>query len=101
MNVSSGVSFKFGLLKTFFSDMLYSRIHLTSGKKLAKLLTHCNPGQVEKKYGGNTFNLQGDFWPPKVPNTNFFNRYDFNRLESPEQFKEKFLNGETATVNTN
>lgn len=100
-NVSSGVSFQFGLLRTFFSDMLYSRIHLTNGNELKLLLEHCNPGQLEKKWGGNAQNLKEGFWQPKVPNTNFFNRYDFNRLESPEQFKEKFLKGETGTINTN
>lgn len=84
VNVKTEVSFKFALLKTFFSDMLYSRIHLSGTTEAKKLLEHCNAGQLEMRWGGKQPNMTQDFWPPKVPNINFFNRYDLNRLESPE-----------------
>jgi hypothetical protein len=70
--------------------MLYSRIRLTSKKYHKELLTHCNPGQIEKKWGGKFANVKRGHWPPKVPNTNFYNRYESRKLETKQQFKEKF-----------
>jgi len=83
INAGSGVCFNFGLLRTFFSDMLFSRIYLSGQVNLSRLFNHCNSGQVEFKYGGNAQDMKNDFWPPKVPNDNFLNRFSHNRLDTP------------------
>jgi hypothetical protein len=50
----SSIGFMWGIAKRFMDEVTISKISLyDTDKRADKLFEHCNPSQIERKYGGD------------------------------------------------
>ncbi|CAG9329248.1 unnamed protein product [Blepharisma stoltei] len=66
VNPPSTAVFMWGLVKPFLDEGTIQKVNLLNDSIPRPLLTHCNPNQIEQKYGGTAPNLT-QFWPPTFP----------------------------------
>lgn len=67
VNPSKIVYFTWTCVKPFLDEVLIEKVKILNKPTPDELLTHCNPYQVEEKYGGRAPNVT-QYWPPTMPN---------------------------------
>ena len=81
LNPPKTVYFIWSCIKPFMDEVLIEKMKIINNSFSAELLTHCNPFQIEARFGGKAPNLEAH-WPPYVPEASF-------HLESSMSFREK------------
>lgn len=81
LNPPKTVYFIWSCIKPFMDEVLIEKMKIINNSFSPELLTHCNPYQIEVRYGGKAPNLEVH-WPPYVPDAPF-------HLESSMSFREK------------
>ena len=80
VNPAKSVYYIWTCIKPFLDEVLIDKVKLLNTPVPQELFTHCNPYQVEEKYGGKAPNAAG-FWPPIIPDA------PYNLNESPRRYK--------------
>eukprot|EP00358_Blepharisma_japonicum_P005671 CAMPEP_0202943414 /NCGR_PEP_ID=MMETSP1395-20130829/3853_1 /ASSEMBLY_ACC=CAM_ASM_000871 /TAXON_ID=5961 /ORGANISM="Blepharisma japonicum, Strain Stock R1072" /LENGTH=317 /DNA_ID=CAMNT_0049640861 /DNA_START=411 /DNA_END=1361 /DNA_ORIENTATION=+ len=66
INATNSFFFMYKLISPFLDDAAKEKMTFQRDANLTHLFAHCNPSQVEQKYGGTAPDLT-QFWPPVVP----------------------------------
>lgn len=66
VNPPKSVCMLWACIKPFLDEITIEKIKISKAPYSSDLLAHCNPHQIEEKYGGKAKNLSV-FWPPSVP----------------------------------
>ena len=75
---------------TYFIDETTARkVQVSSYAKNDELIQLCHPEQLEEKFGGSAANRsEGDFWPPRLPSTEFGVGVELKAPESTVDYAE-------------
>lgn len=82
-------------IKVFMEDSTASKIVVTSDSTDKLIETHINLQQLEIKFGGKSPDIV-QFWPPKLPEGDFFVPTNPTRLVSPEEYKQLHQSGKLS-----
>jgi hypothetical protein len=66
VNPAKGVYYMWTCMKPFLDEVLIEKVKILNKPHPDELFLHCNPYQVEEKYGGRARNTSS-FWPPIMP----------------------------------
>lgn len=66
VNPSKTVYYTWTCLKPFLDDVLIEKVKILNKGIPDEIFSHCNPYQVEEKYGGKSKNIEV-YWPPTMP----------------------------------
>lgn len=66
VNPAKIVYYMWSCMKPFLDDVLIEKVKILNKPHPEELFSHCNPYQVEEKYGGKAPNAHV-FWPPIMP----------------------------------
>lgn len=91
LNPPKTVYFIWSCIKPFMDEVLIEKMKIINGSFSVELLTHCNPWQIEVKFGGKAPNLESH-WPPYVPDIPF-------HLESSLSFIERSSKNIVININ--
>ena len=75
LNPAKSVYYIWSCVKHFLDDVTIEKVKLLDASFADELFTHCNPYQIEEKYGGKAENAK-TFWPPVMPDA----PYDIHEL---------------------
>lgn len=83
LNPAKSVYYIWTCVKPFLEDSVIEKVKISNKSYTEEIFTHCNPYQIEEKYGGKAPNLT-KFWPPTLPDA----PYDINELPRPRHQTE-------------
>lgn len=67
INPARAVFYMWTCMKPFLDEVLIEKVKILNNPHPVELFNHCNPYQVEEKYGGRAQNIH-TYWPPIMPN---------------------------------
>lgn len=90
LNTGKFVSFLWGVVKKMIDPSTERKIKILKEPYLHQMFSFINPNQIEKKYGGKAENITSYFFPPVVPNNDFFKETDDIKklFVTEEQYRE-------------
>jgi hypothetical protein len=50
------------IVKAFLEDVTVQKVSFEKANQKPSILVHCNPSQIEQKYGGACANQETNFW---------------------------------------
>jgi len=56
----------------FLNETTINKINITGDNYNKKMWDHINPNQIEKKFGGNSKNMEDNYWPPCSNSKDYF-----------------------------
>ena len=80
VNPAKSVYYIWTCVKPFLDDVTIDKVKILNTPIPQQLFTHCNPYQIEEKYGGKSPNAT-KYWPPVMPEA------PYNLNESPRHTK--------------
>ena len=96
INPAKAVYYMWTCMKPFLDEVLIEKVKILNKPHPAELFNHCNPYQVEEKYGGRAQNIH-TYWPPIMPNAPYnLNGVPQQSLEVP--FADKSYESELNPV---
>jgi len=66
VNPSKTVYYIWSMVKRFLDEVLIEKVKILNKGVPDEIFLHCNPYQVEEKYGGKSKNVEV-YWPPTMP----------------------------------
>lgn len=94
VNPAKSVYYIWTCVKPFLDDVLIEKVKILNTSIPAELFTHCNPYQVEEKYGGKSPNLT-QFWPPCLPEVPYaLNQSPIRKIEIQLDFHDNSAESE-------
>jgi len=72
LNVSAGIYIPWQIIKKFLDGDTVDKVQFYKNMTPDNLFTHTNREQVEEQFGGSAPNCTDQYWPPRMPSSNYF-----------------------------
>ncbi|CAD8181876.1 unnamed protein product [Paramecium pentaurelia] len=92
INCPSTITFSWNIVKGFLEEITVRKISFEKSSIPTGLFDHCHKSQVEQKYGGVSYNIESNFWPPNEISQQYFLPTDniTDILISKEQYNQLY-----------
>ena len=74
LNMSYFIVFLWNIIKTMLDSTTEKKLKILSDT--SQIFTYINEEQIEKKFGGKAENVTEDYFPPKMPSSNYLKKGD-------------------------